>query len=211
MQLPIAVSDLTIVAILVGLLGAVECFIGYRFFRLVLAIVGFIVGSGIAVGLINSDQTIIILIVGLIGGTLFYFLYFIGPFLAGIFLGATLGAIFASDLGLTSTAASIVVIIGAVIGGLLGFILSKYIIMLSTAVTGAAQIVYAVLVLLPSTRIVQPTNQVRVNLTSAQSVIVTVVILLLAAVGFAVQVGMNQREVRVTPPAPPPQPPPQPL
>src|SRR5579859_341496 len=210
MRLPFAASDLTIGAILAGLLGIAECFFGYRFFRLVLAIVGFFVGAAIAIGLINTDQTVVILLVGLIGGligaTIFYFLYFIGPFLAGIFLGATIGAILAGDLGLSSTGAGILVIIGAVIGGLLGFVLSKYIIMLSTAVTGAAQIVYAVLLLLPSTHVIQAADQVQVNLTSTQSVVVTLIILLLAAVGFAVQVGMNRREVHVVPPQSPAQP-----
>ena len=203
MTLPFTLTNLTVGAIVLGLLGIVECFFGYRFFRIVLAIVGFFVGAGIAIALVNTDQSAVNLLAGVIGGligaTIFYFLYFLGTFLAGIALGATVAAILAGNLGLTASATNIVVLVGAVIGGILGFVLSKYIIMLSTAVTGATQIVYALLLLLPGTHVLVQGNRVDFRLDQSQGLLVTLGILLLAAVGFAVQYGMNHhRTVVVT-------------
>jgi hypothetical protein len=202
MTLPIAGTNLVAGAIILGLLGIVECFFGYRFFRLVLAVIGFFIGAGFAIALVNSDQALINALVGLVGGvigaTLFYYLYFIGTFLAGIALGGTVAAVLAANLNLTSNVTNIVVIVGAVIGGILGIIFSKYIIMLSTAFTGATQIIYALLLLLPGLRFVQRANQVEFRLDQPQTLIVTLVILILAAIGFAVQYNTNRHTVVVT-------------
>ncbi len=207
MTLPIGESNLVVGAIIMGILGIIECFFGFRFFRLVLAVLGFFIGAALAIALVSSDQNLVVIIAGLIGGiigaTLFYFLYFVGTFLAGLFLGATLAGILAGDLNLAANAATIVIVIGAVIGGALGIVLSKYIIMLSTAVTGATQIVYAVLLLLPGVRFLPTATQVQIRLQSPQSLIATIVILILAAIGFSVQYRMNQRIVVTTPPAHP--------
>jgi len=123
MTLPIAESNLIVGAILLGILGIVECFFGYRVFRIVLAVFGFFIGAGLAMTLIHSDQNLVNLIVGLIGGilgaTIFYFLYFVGTFMAGIFLGATVAAILAGNLNLASNVATILIVIGAAIGGAL--------------------------------------------------------------------------------------------
>ena len=206
MTLPFGANNLVVGAILLGVLGIVECFFGYRLFRIVLAILGFFIGVAFAVGLIHSDQTVVValiaLISGLIGGLLFYYLYFVGTFLAGIGLGATFGALLAANLNLTTNVGSIIVVVGAVIGGILGIALSKYIIMFSTAFTGAAQIVYAAVLLLPGTRLVQGVNQVEIRIGQTQWLIMTLAILLLGAVGFAVQLNIHRRVALLSDPRP---------
>src|SRR5258708_3124924 len=137
MVLPISGGNLVVSAIVLGLLGLVECFFGYRFFRVILAIAGFFIGAELAMGLVNSDQILVTILVGLvgglIGGVLFYYLYFIGTFLAGLWLGATVGGLLVQNLSLSANAATVTVVVCAVIGGVLGLLLAKYIIMISTA------------------------------------------------------------------------------
>src|SRR5262249_1942040 len=196
MVLPLSGTNLVVSAIFLGLLGLVECFFGYRFFRIILAVAGFFIGAELAMALVNTDQILVTILVGvvggLIGGILFYYLYFVGTFLAGLWLGATVGGLLIQNFTLTGNAATIAVIVCAVIGGVLGILLAKYIIMISTAFTGAAQIVYAVLLLLPGTTFATGANQVELRLAYPQSAIVTLVIIVLAAIGFAVQYNTNR-------------------
>lgn len=204
MTFPITASNAAVSAIILGLLGIVECFFGYRLFRIVLAIIGFFVGAGLAISLVNSDQTAVMVVVALIGGligaVIFYFLYFIGIFLAGLSLGATVGAIVAANLNLAAnqTSTNLLIIIGAIIGGLLGIVFSKYIIMLSTAFTGAAQIVYAVLLLLPGLHAMPQISQTEIRFDQPGTVVATLVIIVLALIGFAFQYNMNRPAVVMT-------------
>ena len=70
----------------VVLLGVLICFFGYRMFRFVLAIVGFIIGASFVAGfgftLTDGKEIVVILIAavagGLIVGALFLFLYSAG-------------------------------------------------------------------------------------------------------------------------------------
>lgn len=196
-SLPLNESNLVVSAIILLLLGIVECFWGYRFFRIVLAIAGFFVGAGIGIVLAgNAEQSIVILaaiVGGIIGAVLFYFLYFVGPFLAGIGLGITLGGILASDLHVSGNMAYLIVIVGAVVGGILGLILSKYIIMLSTAFIGATQIVTAILMLLPGTHIARPVGNIDLLLAQNTPILMSLSVLALGIIGFVVQARLNQR------------------
>ncbi len=196
-SLPLNEGNLVVSAIVLLLLGIVDCFWGYRFFRIVLAIAGFFVGAGIAITLVgNAQQAIVILaalIGGIIGAILFYFLYFVGPFLAGIGLGITLGGILATDLNVTGSTASLIIILGAVIGGILGLVLSKYIIMLSTAFIGATQIITAIMLLLPGTHVVRSAGTVDLLFGQNTSILMSLSILVLGIIGFIVQARLNQR------------------
>jgi hypothetical protein len=206
MTLPFGSTNIVIGAIVLGLLGLIECFFGYRVFRIILAILGFFVGAGIALQLISTNQPVLMVLVGIIGGLIgsliFYYLYFIGTFLAGIALGATFGSLLAANLNVAPNVTTILVAIGAIIGGMLGLVLSKYIIMLSTAFTGAAQVIYAAVLLLPGTQLVQNATQVTIQIGQTQWLIMTLAILVLGAVGFAAQLTMYRRFEPVAPVAP---------
>lgn len=196
-SLPLNETNLLLSAILLLLLGIVECFWGYRLFRIILAITGFFVGAGIGVALAgNAQQSIVILAAlggGLLGAILFYFLYFVGPFLAGIGLGITLAGILAADLNATASATNVIIIVGAVLGGLIGLALSKYIIMLSTAFIGASQIIAAIMLLIPGTHVVRAGGTVGLFMGQSTSLILSVAVLILGIIGFLFQARLNHR------------------
>src|SRR5215470_10606175 len=79
-------------AIVLVLSGAVACFAGYRLFRVVLAIYGFILGAMIASSMMGISNTTGMIVAALAGGVagalLLMFAYFIGIALVGAGLGA---------------------------------------------------------------------------------------------------------------------------
>src|SRR4051812_46081621 len=79
-------------ALLLILSGALSCLAGYRLFRLVLGIYGFIVGAMIASSMMGSTNTVGMLIGALAGGLagalILVFAYFVGIALVGAGLGA---------------------------------------------------------------------------------------------------------------------------
>src|SRR5437764_11392260 len=90
-----------IIGLLVGLLGAVFCFVGYRFFRILIAIWGFFAGFELgaagAAALFGSNFLgtatgwIFGLVVGLVLAVLAYFFYYVAIVLLGASAGCSLG------------------------------------------------------------------------------------------------------------------------
>src|SRR5438034_8394310 len=82
-------------ALVLVLGGALACFAGYRLFRFVLAIYGFILGAMLAssmMGVGNSAAMIVAAIIGgLIGSVVLVMAYFVGIALVGAGLGALIG------------------------------------------------------------------------------------------------------------------------
>jgi hypothetical protein len=163
-----------------------------------LALTGFFIGAQLGTSFAvahNAEPVEIVLIehiVGVVGAVLFYYLYFVGFFLAGLGLGASVGSIIAANLGLTQNPATVLIVIAAIIGGLLGFVLSKYIIMISTAFVGATQIIgAAVLLFLPGAVNVQSLADLQQRLGHTGALIATVGIAILAIFGFFFQVRTN--------------------
>ena len=120
--------------------GAVSCFAGYRLFKLVLAIYGFILGAGLAssaMGASNSAGMIIAALAGGIVGTLILvFAYFIGIALVGAGLGALVlhfgwGYVRAGD------PPALAVIVMALLGAIGAMVLQRYVIVVATAFGGA--------------------------------------------------------------------------
>lgn len=135
----------------VVLLSLLICFFGYRMFRFVLAIVGFIIGASFVAGfgftLTDGKEIVVILIAavagGLIIGALFLFLYSAGVFLIGAIFGILL---FSGIIGfVNSNTSPILYILPALVGGILALLLQKFIIILITSFTGAWVSVMAVL------------------------------------------------------------------
>src|SRR5688572_33025510 len=89
-MLPASYQLLAAVVLLVG--GVVACFFGYRLFRIVLAIFGFIIGALAASSVFGVSDTgpmlAAALVGGLIGAAVLIAAYFVGVALVGAGLGA---------------------------------------------------------------------------------------------------------------------------
>ena len=140
----------------VVLLGLLICFFGYRMFRFVLAIGGFIIGASFVAGfgftLTDGKEIVVILIAavagGLIVGALFLFLYSSGVFLVGAIFGILL---FSGIIGFVNSNTSLILyILPAFVGGILALLLQKFMIILITSFTGAWVSVMAVLYFISS-------------------------------------------------------------
>jgi hypothetical protein len=127
-------------ALLLLLGGTVACLAGYRLFRVVLAVYGFIFGAMIAssvMGISNTAGMVIAAIVGgLAGSLLLVFAWFVGVALVGAGLGALLAHLAWSQIGTTDPPA-VAVIVVSVVGAIASMILQRYVIIVGTAFGGA--------------------------------------------------------------------------
>jgi Domain of unknown function (DUF4203) len=127
-------------AIVLVLAGAVACFAGYRLFRVVLAVYGFILGAMLASSLMGITNTAGMIAAGFVGGLvgalLFTFAYYVG---IGI-LGASMAVFFVHVFWEYSKHAdppAVAVIVGSIAGAIVAMVLQRYVIILSTAFSGA--------------------------------------------------------------------------
>src|SRR5947207_10160270 len=134
----------TPLAMLLMVGGALSCFAGYRLFRAVLAIYGFVVGFSFAGSLVVVHNAAGAFFVGLIGGVagaiVFMFAYFVAIGLIGAALGAVVAHVGASAAG-ASDPPWILVVALAVLGAIGAIVLQRYVIVVSTAFGGAWMIV----------------------------------------------------------------------
>jgi hypothetical protein len=130
-QLPAAV------VLLLG--GIVACFFGYRMFRLVLAIFGFILGALAASSVFGASDTgpmlISAVVGGLIGAGILIAAYFVGVALVGAGLGALI-----ANLAFSASRQEphfLVIVFCAVAGAVASMYLQRYFIIIGTAFGGA--------------------------------------------------------------------------
>jgi len=127
-------------AILLVLASALTCFAGYRLFRIVLAIWGFILGAVIGSSMMGVGNTIVLLIAGLVGGILgalaLVFAYFMGVALVGAGLGALITHVVWGQLG-TADPPAVLIIVVSVVGAIAAMVLQRYVIVVGTAFSGA--------------------------------------------------------------------------
>jgi hypothetical protein len=119
--------------------GLLACFAGYRLFRLVLGVYGFILGAMLASSLMGATDTASMLVAagvgGLIGAVVLILAYFIGVALVGAGLGALLAHLIWAQLG---TEPHAIVVIGfSIAGALASLALQRYVIIFATAFGGA--------------------------------------------------------------------------
>ncbi|MFN8373098.1 MAG: DUF4203 domain-containing protein [Anaerolineae bacterium] len=179
-------------AIVVGLLS---CFQGYRFFRVVLAAVGFVVGFGIGVSLVPADQVTLRIAAGFGAGLLrtmlLSWLYIFGFVAAGAILGGTLASTMLLALNIqNNNALAAASVVGIIAGGFVALLLNKWIIVVSTAFNGAALILYGAALLVPGLMEVNPSRPVRI-----ESPWVVVIWLALGMAGFAFQARLYRDEL----------------
>jgi hypothetical protein len=119
--------------------GLVACFAGYRFFRIVLAIYGCILGALVATSLAGGSSREALLVAagvgGLAGALLLYFGYFAGVALVGAGLGALVAHVAWSAIGTEPPAWAVVLM--SVAGAFGAMALQRYVIVAGTAVAGA--------------------------------------------------------------------------
>jgi hypothetical protein len=141
-QLPAAI------VLLVG--GVVSCFFGYRLFRIVLALFGFIIGALAASSLMAASNSSAMLIAaavgGLIGAGILFAAYFVGVTLVGAGLGA-LGAnlVFSA---LHHEPNVLVVVLCSIVGAAAAMSLQRWFIVVGTSFGGAWTILVGLLAVL---------------------------------------------------------------
>src|SRR5580765_8519580 len=128
-------------AILLVLGGALSCFAGYRLFKIVLGIYGFVLGAMLAsstMGVTNSTGMIVASLVGgVCGALLLMFAYFVGIALVGAGLGALVAHVAWSSLGRSGDPPAVAVVVLSVVGSIGAMFLQRYVIIVATAFGGA--------------------------------------------------------------------------
>jgi hypothetical protein len=119
--------------------GIISCFFGYRLFRTVLAIFGFILGALAASSLFGISDTGLMLIAAVVGGLVGAFILIAAYFVGVALVGAGLGAVIAS---LVFSAGDrdpsvFIVILFSVAGAVGATYLQRYFIIVGTAFGGA--------------------------------------------------------------------------
>jgi hypothetical protein len=148
-------------AIILLLGGLLACFAGYRVFRVVLAIYGFILGALLASSFMGTEQTpwmILIWIGGGIAGALIMLVaYFAGVALLGAGIGAAaahmIWAAFKAEPGV------VLLILFSVAGALAALALQRYVIIIATAFGGAQTALVGAAALLGDTAAAQAASR----------------------------------------------------
>jgi hypothetical protein len=127
-------------ALLLVLGGALACFAGYRLFRIVLAIYGFILGAMLASSTMAASNTIGMIAAAVVGGLagalILVFAYFIGIALVGAGLGAVVAHVGWPYVGVGDPPALLVIVL-AVAGAVGAMFVQRYVIVVATAFGGA--------------------------------------------------------------------------
>lgn len=119
--------------------GVLACFFGYRTFKVVLAVFGFIIGALAASSVFGASDTtpmlLAALVGGIAGGALLLAAYFVGVALVGAGIGALVANVVWTRI--EGDPHPFVVILCSVAGALLATWLQRYVIVLGTAFGGA--------------------------------------------------------------------------
>jgi hypothetical protein len=128
-------------ALLIVLGGALACFAGYRLFRVVLALYGFIFGALIASSMMGITNTVGMVVAALLGGIagalILVFAYYVGIALVGAGLGALVTHLAWNAVSPSSDPPAVAVILVAIVGAVAAMLLQRYVIIVGTAFGGA--------------------------------------------------------------------------
>ena len=153
-QLPAAII------LLVG--GLLSCFAGYRVFRIVLGIYGFILGALVASSAVGTDRTLWMIGAalggGIIGALILIAAYFVGVALIGAGIGALaanlIWASFDREPGI------IFVVLLSIVGALAALALQRYVIIVATSFGGSQTALVGAAALVAHRRVVDAANAV---------------------------------------------------
>lgn len=136
-MLPASYQIPAAIVLLIG--GIVACFFGYRLFRIVLAIFGFILGALAASSVFGASDTgpmvAAAIVGGLIGAAVLIGAYFVGVALVGAGLGAVTANLLFSATGNEPHLLGLVLF--TVVGAVASMYLQRYFIIVGTAFGGA--------------------------------------------------------------------------
>jgi hypothetical protein len=197
-MLPVAFGQPAAIALVVG--GAVSCLAGYRWFRIVLAIYGFIAGAMLASSTLSTGNSgglvVAALVGGVLGAGLLFFAYFVGIAL----VGAGLGVLIAMTGWARFSPVDppwVLVLLFAALGTLTALVLQRYVIVVSTAFGGAWTIIIGALALMGDRRTAEAVSEVWIlypNTAVAGATWVPIAWVVLGLVGTTVQLGMTNRK-----------------
>lgn len=129
--------------------GLLDCFFGYRVFKLTIALLGAVAGALLAqagaqaAGLGSGGELAALLVGALLGAGLAFLAYIAAVFVAGFGLGATLAILLLSHFHhMVALLAALVV---GVIGGLAAVKLQRVVIILATSLMGAFRAIFALM------------------------------------------------------------------
>jgi len=147
-MLPVTLQIPAAIVLVLG--GAVACFAGYKFFRLVLGIFGFVLGALLATTIAGASSTSSLVLWAVVGGLAgalaLNFAYFFGVVLVGAAVGAmAVTAIWSRASGDPHV---LVVIAFAAAGALAAMWLQRYVVIVGTAFGGAWTLLVGVLALM---------------------------------------------------------------
>ena len=135
-------------AVLLTIGGAVSCFAGYRLFRIVLGIYGFILGAMLASSMIGVTNTVGMIVAAVVGGfvgaLILVFAYFVGIALVGAGLGALVAHLVWNQISRPDPPALLVVGV-SIVGAVAAMLLQRYVIIVGTAFGGAWTIIVGVM------------------------------------------------------------------
>ncbi|MFO7692111.1 MAG: DUF4203 domain-containing protein [Vicinamibacterales bacterium] len=136
-MLPLSIQVPASIVLLAG--GAMACFAGYRLFRLVLGVYGFILGALLASSMVGSSGTWTVVLAAIGGGALGALVLVAGYFVGVALIGAGLGAL-AVNLAWKPFGGDphwAVVLVVAAVGAIAAMSFQRYVIILATAFGGA--------------------------------------------------------------------------
>ena len=126
------------IVLLIG--GALSCFAGYRLFKVVLGIYGFILGATLASSMMGASHGAPMIIAALVGGIggacILIFAYFISIALVGAGLGALVAHVGWGYVR-TGDPPVVAIVVLAIVGAIGAMLLQRYVIIVSTAFAGA--------------------------------------------------------------------------
>jgi len=190
-------------AIVLVLGGTVSCFAGYRLFRVVLAIYGFILGAMFASSMMSANSTagmvIAAVVGGLAGAAILTLAYFVGIALAGAGLGALVAHVTWQSFG-TGDPPALAVILLAVFGAVGAMLLQRYVIIIATAFGGAWTLLVGLLSLVGDRGAARAATSGDVWIlyptTTPSQRWVPIAWIVLGLIGTVVQLGITGRERR---------------
>ena len=147
-MLPIQYQLPAAIVLLLG--GIVACFFGYRLFRLVLAIFGFIIGALLATSIVGTTETGPLIAAAVVGGLLGAGVLIAAYFLGVAMVGAGLGALIANlAFAAGDRDPHFLVIVFASMAGAVGAIyLQRYFVIVGTAFGGAWTLIVGAMALI---------------------------------------------------------------
>ena len=135
--MPVVYQFPAAIVLVVG--GLIACFVGYRLFKFVLAIFGFILGALAASSIFGPTDTWGTVTAGVIGGLVGALLLLAAYFVGVALVGAGIGALIANLIWtqIEGDPHAFVVVLFSVAGALIATWLQRYVIILGTAFGGA--------------------------------------------------------------------------